>query len=155
MKQIDRFTANLWLHYALCSALAVGGIVTLQSPDKVTAGWVILFISVVVGREALKLRQNERTRQMLGDKMVPRLQRKEAFISAMIAKGWNVDQQADSFVQLRRKRESPVFKSLLLFLAGCLLTWMVPVIGFIVLLIWFISLFLGGRDKVQTFSIPE
>lgn len=80
-------------------------------------------------------------------------ERKSNLIKTMIGKGYQIDTQSEAFIQFRKEKRR-VWTSFFLFLFGCLMSFIAGPVGWIILLLWFILLFLGKKHQFLTVPLP-
>lgn len=79
---------------------------------------------------------------------------REKTIASMVSKGFSIDKEGPGYIQFSKPKGS-VWGSVFLFLIGLLALMILPWIGFIILLFWFVSLFFVNRGKVVTVVVAE
>lgn len=73
----------------------------------------------------------------------------------MLSKGYQVDREGDGYIQFRKPRGS-VLGNVIFFVIGLIMVFILPPIGSIILIVWFVRLlFLVTRPAIVTVSIQD
>ena len=79
---------------------------------------------------------------------------KQSTIARMVSKGYAIDKEGDGYIQFRKPKGS-VIGSLILFLIGLAMLFVLMPVGVVILAVWFISLFYSNRAKVKVVTFAD
>jgi hypothetical protein len=80
---------------------------------------------------------------------------RSAALRDMLSKGYQVDREGDGYIQFRKPRGS-VLGNVIFFVIGLIMVFILPPIGSIILIVWFVRLlFLVTRPAIVTVSIQD